>query len=167
MIYPDTQDEKPRRSWVILLSFLVAFMLMIMPLPDWANPWRPNWVAMTLIYWCVALPRRVGVVSAWGVGILLDVLNDTLLGMHAFALIWVAYISINLHSRFRVFPLWQQAGGVALLCLLCQVWYAWVRGMLGFPPQTLEFLYPALSSLLLWPWMFILLRDIRRNFQVS
>lgn len=162
-----SHSAQPQRIWIVFTTLLVASMLAIIPLPDWASAWRPNWVAMTLVYWCLALPERVGVTTAWMAGIILDVLSDTLLGLHAFAFIWVAYVSIKLHTRWRVFPVWQQAGGVFLLCLLCQAWYAWVLGMLGNGPQNLEFLYPSISSMLLWPWLFILLRDIRRNFQVS
>ena len=45
---------------VIYLSLLVALVLMILPLPDWAQMFRPNWMALVLIYWTMALPKRVG-----------------------------------------------------------------------------------------------------------
>ena len=57
--------DKPHRIWVIALSFLAAFMLTAMPLPEWALPWRPAWIAMVLVYWCMALPERVGVITGW------------------------------------------------------------------------------------------------------
>ena len=52
--------DKPHRIWVVALSFVAAFMLTAIPLPEWALPWRPAWIAMVLVYWCMALPQRVG-----------------------------------------------------------------------------------------------------------
>jgi rod shape-determining protein MreD len=48
------------RYLVIYLSLIVALVLMILPLPDWVQIYRPNWVALALIYWSMALPKRVG-----------------------------------------------------------------------------------------------------------
>ena len=59
--------DKPNRIWVVAASFLVAFILTATPLPDWALPWRPAWIAMVLIYWCIALPERVGVITGWAI----------------------------------------------------------------------------------------------------
>ena len=69
----------------IALSFFVALILTIIPLPDWMASFRPEWVALTLIYWSMALPQRVGVGIGWGLGLALDVLKGALLGQHALA----------------------------------------------------------------------------------
>ncbi|MGD8641893.1 MAG: rod shape-determining protein MreD, partial [Gammaproteobacteria bacterium] len=55
---------KPQGGFVILISFVVALTLMMMPLPEWAEPARPQWLLMAVIYWCIALPNRVGVIVA-------------------------------------------------------------------------------------------------------
>ena len=49
-------------SGVIVATFLVALLLTVVPLPDWLRPARPDWVGLVLIYWCLALPERVGVI---------------------------------------------------------------------------------------------------------
>ena len=56
-------------SWIIFFSFIVAFMLTAMPLPEWASNWRPMWVTMVLVYWCMALPTKVGIGIAWTAGL--------------------------------------------------------------------------------------------------
>ena len=48
------------RYLVIYLSLVLGLILMILPLPDWVQAYRPNWVALILIYWSMALPKRVG-----------------------------------------------------------------------------------------------------------
>ena len=81
------------RSLVIYLSLLVALVLMIIPLPDWAQLYRPNWMALTLIYWSMALPSRVGLWFAFFSGIVLDTSLGTILGQHTLALVVVVFFN--------------------------------------------------------------------------
>ena len=77
---------------VIYLTLLVALVLMILPLPDWAQIYRPNWMALVLIYWSMALPGRVGLLFAFFSGIILDTSLGTLLGQHTLALVMIIAI---------------------------------------------------------------------------
>src|SRR3990170_7781632 len=101
--------EKQHGGGVIFFSFIVALMLTAMPLPEWAVNWRPAWVAMVLIYWCMALPDRVGIGISWTLGLLLDVQQGTVLGQNALGLAVIAFITLKSRQRLRVFPLVQQA----------------------------------------------------------
>ena len=76
----------PLKYLVIYVSLMVALILMILPLPDWAQMYRPNWMALVLIYWSMALPQRVGLWFAFFCGIVLDTSLGTLLGQHTLAL---------------------------------------------------------------------------------
>ncbi|MCB1617470.1 MAG: rod shape-determining protein MreD, partial [Pseudomonadales bacterium] len=53
--------SSPIGNWlVILLTFVIALLLEVVPLPaDW-QPWRPTWALLCLIYWTMALPERIG-----------------------------------------------------------------------------------------------------------
>lgn len=155
------------RMWIIALSLVIALMLTALPLPEWAVNWRPAWVAMVLIYWCMALPERVGIGVSWMLGLLLDVQQGTVLGQHALGLAIVAYITIKSHQRLRVYPLFQQALVVCGYILLFQFIVLWIKGMLGIPPRHWSYWMPAFSSMLLWPWIFIVLRDVRRKFKIQ
>lgn len=154
-------------NWVIVLSLLVALILTLLPLPPWAAPYRPDWVALVLIYWCLALPERVSVGIGWSMGLLLDGLSGTLLGQHALGLTVMAFITAKLHQRIRLFPIWQQALTVMLLLAMNQMLVLWVNGILGRPPHSWLYWAPSLSGLLLWPWIYALLRDLRRRFRVT
>lgn len=154
-------------GWIIFFSFIAALMLTAMPLPEWATNWRPAWVAMVLIYWCMALPDRIGIGVGWSMGLLLDVLQGTLLGQNALGLAVLAYFILKSHQRIRMFPLTQQALLICLLMLLYLFLSLWVRGIMGIPPQSWTYWMPAITSTLLWPWLFIILRDIRRKYYVS
>jgi len=152
---------------VIVASLAVAVFLTIIPMPDWGQDFRPQWVAMTLIYWSLALPERVGVFWAWGTGLFLDVAVGTVLGQHALSLSVMVWLAVELHQRIRVFPLPQQSVSVWVLLLVERLLALWVIGATGQPTPSLWYWVPTFVGLLLWPWMFILLRELRRRFEVS
>ncbi len=159
--------EKPQGTWVIILTFLLAFVFAILPLPSWASIWRPEWIMMVLVYWCIALPERVSIGIGWLVGLLHDVVNDTLLGQHALSLSIAAFLAVHFHRQIRMFPLWQQAIFIFFVVTFSQLPVIWLRGMLGHPILSWTVFYPAVSSMILWTWLFIILRDLRRFYQVS
>jgi len=155
-------NKKPYLA--IIITLLLALMLNMLPLPDWANHLRPDWVALVLIYWAMALPLIVGVTTAFIFGLLLDVSQSTLLGQHALALVIIISLVQRLYLRIRVYTLIQQAIFVGILLTIKQLMVLWVSGMINTAPDTSLYFLPALTGAIIWPWLFILLRDIRRRF---
>jgi rod shape-determining protein MreD len=153
--------------WVILASFLCALVLAVMPLPHWLLWGRPEWVVLVLIYWCIALPHRVGLITALVLGISLDVLEGAVLGQNAFGLCVVALGSLALYRRLRVFNPWQQSAVVFALAGIHLVLCQWVANLEGLAGNSHLFLLPAVSSALLWPLVFQLLRTLRRSYRVT
>jgi rod shape-determining protein MreD len=113
----------------ITLSLVVALMLTALPMPDWAAVWRPAWVALVLIYWCMAAPNYAGVLMGWMLGLFLDVLAGTLLGQHALALAVVAFVAHRFHRQVRVLPIWQQGVSVFGLVFVYQLLILWITGI--------------------------------------
>lgn len=158
----------PRRGTaVIVVTLLIAIVLAVMPLPEWARLYRPQWVTLVLIYWTLALPQRVGVTVGFSLGILLDALTGTLLGQHALSLSLIAYITLKTHQRVRLFPLWQQSVFVLSMLLLERLLTAIAMGVAGRGVAGVEFWLASVVGALLWPWAYFILRDLRRRFRVS
>jgi len=155
-----------RGNLMILITFCVALLLTILPIPEWARAFRPQWVTLVLIYWSMALPHRIGVGIGFVTGILLDVLTGTLLGQHALGLSVVAFATVKLHQRVRVFPLWQQSLVVLVLLVVDHLLALWVMGAINQPPPGLVYWAVPPIGALLWPWVFVVLRDLRRRFHV-
>ena len=149
-----------------LITVIAAFMLAIMPLPDWAVLYRPDWVTLVLIYWVMAFPYKIGVGTAWLAGLLLDVSYGTLMGQHAIGMVLVIYVIHLQHQRLRVASLIQQAIVIFFLLLVKQLLTLWVDGMLGRAPDNWLYFMPTITSTLLWPWMYLILRDLQRKFGV-
>jgi rod shape-determining protein MreD len=154
------------RLLIIGLTLSIAMMLTILPLPPWATWLRPMWVMLVVIYWCLALPEQFSVGMAWLIGLLLDVLQGTLLGQHALALAVVAYIIVKFHPRIRLYPIWQKTLVVFIVSFVYLALIYWIQGIIGILPKTWEAWFPAITTTLLWPWVFIILRDLRRKFNV-
>jgi len=161
------QDQGAHGYWVILLSFLVAYVLAVLALPQWLLWGRPEWVALAVIYWTIALPHRVGIATALLLGIGLDVLEGAVIGQNTFALVVVALLSLVLYQRLRVYSLVQQAGVVFVLIGINQLICQWVQNLEGVGAPTLLFLLPAFSSALLWPVVLLILRGLRRHYRVN
>lgn len=153
--------------WVVVLSFLVAYLLAVIPFPEWAMNYRPEWVPMVLIYWVMALPYRIGIGSAWFAGIILDVLEGSILGLNALSLVIIAYVTLSLHQRLRMFSSLQQSGLVLALVGLNLVVCHWLQIMTQQTiASNLMFLMAALTSAVIWPSLFHILRQVRRSFAV-
>jgi rod shape-determining protein MreD len=114
----------------------------------------------------LALPDNISVGIAWVIGLFMDVLQGTLLGQHALAFAVVAYFIVKFHARIRLYPIWQKTLVVFFLTLVYLGLIYWVQGLMGLSPHSHEFWLPAISSALLWPMVFILLRDLRQKFNV-
>ena len=159
--------EKSNGVWVIVLSFFLAYLLAIVPFPDWAMNYRPEWVPMVLIYWVMALPYRVGIGSAWFAGLILDILKGSVLGLNAIGLVIVAYVTSSLYLRFRMFSSVQQSGLVLVLLGINLLLSHWLEVITGYTSVSdMMFIMSALTSAVLWPSLFQLLRQIRRGFEV-
>ena len=158
---------KANGIWVILLSFLVAYLLAFVPFPEWAMHYRPQWVAMVLIYWIMALPYRIGIGTAWCAGLFMDILEGSLLGLNALSFVIIAYATLSLHQRLRLFSALQQSGIVLALVGLSMVLTYWVKVATDQTDAgSMLFLLGALSSAFVWPWLFVFLRQLRRAFDV-
>lgn len=152
---------------VIVITLVVALLLSIMPLPLWAQWGRPEWVAMVLVYWVMALPERIGIGVAGITGLALDLVQGAPLGQNMFALGVLTYLVLILYQRLRMYSALQQSGVLFVLLGLNQLLCHWVQTLVGSPSPNLLFLLPALVSALIWPWLLVFLRFLRRYYAVS
>jgi len=154
------RDRSNRRAPVIL-SLVFGLMLTIMPLPPAAEAFRPDWLALLIIYWAMQLPRTWSVGSAWVVGIVLDVSQGTLLGQHALALCVVAFVTVRIHLLMRVFPPLQLMATVFPLLAIYQFLLFWINGVSGVDAPSVAYWGPVISGTLAWPVVLILLSGVR------
>lgn len=151
---------KPASFKFIFFTLVSGLLLNLLPWNGLALSFRPDFVALVLLFWAIREPRKLGFAAAWIAGLLMDVGDGVILGQHAFAYTLGVYAAIVLHRRIQRFTLWQQASHVLLLLLLLQITMLIIRlfggGVFPGPGYFLScltgaMLWPALSLLFLLP----------------
>ena len=164
-------DNKTSGLATIWITIFVGMVLAVLPMPQFFPPelgfLRPDWVAMVLVYWTIALPHRVGILMAWMAGITVDVLLGSLMGQHALSYVVITYVTGSFYQRFRMFSVWQQATILFALLGLNQLIGFWIESVVGLTSWSLWFFLPAVSGAFLWPSVFLILRYLRRRTGIT
>jgi rod shape-determining protein MreD len=143
----------------IALSLLLALTLhMLLGLAK--QSWMPDVLAVVLVFWTVREPRRVGMLSAFALGLAVDVQESALLGQNALAYICMSHLAHWMSRRILWFPLREQAlqvlplfvlGGIAEWMTRLIVHDAWPQWQQLIAPLLQIALWPVFGHLLLAP----------------
>jgi rod shape-determining protein MreD len=159
MIQPTHSSRRillPARTWFIWFSLAAALALDLIPLGRF--PAMPDWVAMVLAFWCIHQPLRVGMGSAFFLGLIMDVADGSVMGQHPLAYVLLAFAAGGLSRRILWFPLAQQAAHVLPMLLGAQVVMVAARVFGGGEfPGFLYFLSSIFAAALWYPMTFVLL----------
>ena len=140
----------------IAFSLTCAFMLNLLPWGHWIG--APDFVALVLVFWGIHQPRKVGIGVAFGMGLLMDVHDASLLGENALAYTLLSYVATMIHRRVLWFPVGTQAMHVFPLLLLVQAIQVLVHFLAtGQFTGWLHFIESAVA-VALWPvitWMLL------------
>ena len=146
----------PVNRLFITFSLFCAFLLNLLPWGQFVGV--PDFVALVLVFWGVHQPRKVGIGTAFLLGLLMDVHDSTLLGENALAYTILSYFAIMLHRRMLWFPIWTQAAHVFPLLAMAQSVQLVVRFFVsGKFPGWFYFIESAMAAVL-WPltsWLLL------------
>jgi rod shape-determining protein MreD len=148
--------------FVPAFSLVLTLALAVVPLGA-AAPFRPDFVAVVLLFWSLTAPRRFSLLTAFWIGLLLDALTGSLLGQHPLALLVIVYLAERFHLRIRVFPLSQLAIVVLLLLGLYEFILFWIDGVADRTVPLIERWAPPLTGTLLWIALFVFFNAGRRE----
>lgn len=158
-------------GWLILLTLVGALLLAVAHLPEALPQWlgwlRPAWVAMVVFFWVMELPHRLGLVSVWLLGLLLDVLYADPLGLNGALLASVTYIAWRFYERLRMYSVIQQGGVIFLLVLGGEIVRLFVQDLAWARGYSWGVLFPALTSFLAWPLVYLLLSRLKLQVRVE
>ncbi len=135
---------------VMFISIVTSLVLSISLMPQGWFEFRPEWLALMVFYWTYRAPAQFGVISAWVLGLLLDVLEATPLGVNALGMAAVAFLVLTVHQRLRMFPILQQSILVFLLVGINQMLVHFIKQILGAETSGFAYLWPAVTSAFLW-----------------
>lgn len=162
---PGQQLLLPVNPAFIWFSLLVAMGLdMLLGMAIWGRAaWVPDLLAVTLVFWSVHQPLRIGVGVAFFFGLLIDVHQGSLLGQHALAYTVLGFFAVSMHRRLLWFPVPNQAVQVLPLFVAGHLLTLLVRMAVGgdFPGWPI-FLAPVIEASL-WPFVTVLLLAPQRR----
>lgn len=163
MIMPRGSDQLLLPVNPLFIAFTLLVALGIELLPVGRLPAMPDVLAVTLVFWNVHQPRRVGVGVAFLFGLFVDVNDGALLGQHALAYTLLSYVAITVHRRLLWFGLAEQVLQILPLFFAAQLIVLLVRLAAGdmFPGWWL-LLAPLLQGAL-WPLANVLLLAPQRR----
>ena len=153
--------EQPSNYFLIVMTFLIGFLLTIMPLPQWAIWLRPQWTFSLLLFWVIAIPSQCGIALAWTMGVCMDLLTGTSLGQHAAVFVLLVYIMLKCCSMIAHFPLMQQTVTIAIFAYFNVFLQGLILGWTGHSTHIALDSLSAMTTGLIWPWMMIWLNHLR------
>ncbi len=164
-----SRDKK--NQFLIFLTLFIALYIDSYLFSENLQIIKPTFVLLTLIYWNMALPDKVGIVAALSFGIFVDLIEGSLLGLHAILFVLITYICQRFFYQFRVSPLWQQSSILFFLFFLYKQIFAldFVNAnedLTNFSDKSFlmnSFLF-ALYSALVWSPLLLMLRYYRRRW---
>ena len=147
---------KPLFIWGSLLTAMALYMLQNMGL--WGRAaWMPDILALVLVFWSVHQPQKVGIGSAFVLGLFIDVHQGAMLGQHALAYTVLSFLAITIHRRLLWFGVPSQAFQVLPLFFAAHVIELSVRMLAGGAfPGFLALLAPVIETVL-WPVVSVIL----------
>lgn len=151
----------------VFLSFLFAFCCMIIPIHP-AYKWlRPDLVTLLVIYWVATVPSYFGVVFGFVVGITFDLLTGMLFGSMGLTLGIIAFLTMNLRLRLRIYRPWQKFIIIMLLVACSQLIRLWIQMIIGHPPATFLYWLSSIISALTWPLINNILNSFQRSIRLA
>ncbi|CAG0992724.1 Rod shape-determining protein MreD [Rhodocyclaceae bacterium] len=159
MIQPTHSSRRillPARGWFIWASLFLAYFLNLIPFGR--IPGVPDWVALVLTFWCIHQPLRIGMGSAFFLGLLMDIADGSIMGQHALAYVPLAFAAGGLSRRILWFPLALQSLHVLPMLFVAQLIMVVARLMGGAEfPGLLYFLSSFVAAALWHPLTYLLL----------
>lgn len=147
----------PPSGQYIALSLVIALTLNFLPLPQHMLLFRPDFVALALMYWSVNHPHKIGMSIAFMMGLLMDAGNTSILGQHALAYCVVIYLTLVLGRRLRIFNLLQQAPQIGLILLMMQIVIVLIGVLGGSRLPGWHYFFATATGTLLWIPLSVLL----------
>ena len=152
---------------VIYSTFFLGLLGAIYPLPIILNAFRPDWMVLIIFYWVLALPHRISIGHAFILGILLDLLLGSTLGMHSILFSLLAYMVSISYQRIRYFTLVQTTLLAGLFVLITKLALYGLASSLQEIVLHKHYFWSIFTSMLIWPWFFFFMRYLRQRFKVK
>ncbi len=144
---------------IVVGSLLVGWLLNMLPWRIDLLWLRPDFLLLTTLYWAIYQPRRIGIGTAWWLGLLTDLTDGAHLGQHALAYAAALYALSLFQRRLYNFPALQQALPVLAFLLIEQLVDILIATFLGDSRNMLRWFASLITGTMAWlPLWWLLYR---------
>lgn len=153
--------KQPSNLWFIWCTIVLVWLISLLPWRLWQP--APDLLLLVIAFWCVNEPRRVGMLTAFVFGLLMDVHDAGLLGAQALTYTLVAYGAVTLTRRLLRFDVVVQAIHMLPVFIGAQIVSHLVHAWLVSEWAGWQWLWSALFTVALWPLADVLLHMPQRR----
>lgn len=144
---------------VIIISLILASMANVYPLDFAVAMFRPMFMIVVLIFWVLYQPRFVGISIAFLVGLLCDLLLDTMLGSQAFSVAAAVLLVQNLRILTKKLTL-SSSWIIGTVGLVVYRLFMWVFELFSYEYVGFSAVVGLLMSILIFPFVWTVLSKI-------
>ena len=157
--------KMPASIGLIFFSFVVAYLLMVLP---WSGPSllaRPDFMLLVVLFWALHQPRSIGQGVAFFAGLLMDVSDSMLLGQHSLAYVIAVFGAQIFRVRILTFHIPEQTLHILGITVLASCVTLTLNLLLGADfPGFGYFVSPVITAMLWGPVNWLLyLPAVRRR----
>ena len=144
----------------LFATVFVALLLHVLPIPQWASYFWPDWVVLTLLSWCMIRPGCCSIGVCWVFGLVVDMMEISPLGQHALIFIVTAYVVVVVNY----FVASRLGGAVSVFISV----FVGISGFYTLSAWAHSFFFPnqfdwitlvkIAVDMVVWLWMYDLLR---------
>ena len=147
----------------IYLSLLAALVLSVWPLPEWLEPWWPQWLPMVVVFWVIQCPKEFGYATVWIFGLLSDFVFASLMGTHVLGYSIILFLCGRFAQVLSFSNLLWQIVPAAVLITGYLVYIQFIVVATTGASWTPTLWSSLLTSLVLWPFLHQLLTALQRR----
>ena len=160
-----------RNNLLISFSFLLCISIDSLSFFFQLNEIKPSLVLLTLIYWNLALPEKIGIGFSIVVGLFYDILQGALMGLYPFIFVIISYLFQRFFYQIRPMRLLQQSIIIFFLTLSIKFFLSIdFNNSENTSLSLMDINYFSLSLInafihsIIWPGVFFGLRFYRRKW---
>lgn len=147
---------RPVNITTVLLTLIVALTFQLYPWSGQGVILRPDFLLVVTLYWVIRAPYLINVGLAWFAGLIVDLSTGSLLGQHALAFGFAAFLALLYQRRLVLFNRWQLTVYIFALLIAERAIVLMLKLFADYDNPGLSYFWPILTSLILWQLMVLM-----------
>lgn len=147
---------RPVNITTVLLTLIVALTFQLYPWSGQGVILRPDFLLVVTLYWIIRAPYLINVGMAWFAGLIVDLSTGSLLGQHALAFGFAAFLALLYQRRLVLFNRWQLTVYIFALLIAERAIVLMLKLFADYENPGLSYFWPVVTSLILWQLMVMM-----------